>query len=755
MRPSSLLHYALALLCGVALCGEAAAKHIVGGEVTYACIGQPDDNSRTYAIEVYLYRDATGGGALFDSDGRAPTFEMTVFRGQRIFGRYEIFRNGLTIEVLPIVDPDPCVIYPPNLRTESGRYVTEITLPISDETYTVSYQRCCRNEVISNVVNPGDAGATYLVEIPPLAQRTCNASPVFNSLAPLVICVDQQLEFDHAATDREGDELRYSLCNPFLGGGPQQGDGAESLSGVTPNPESAPPYRSLAFRPPFAAQAPLDSEPPMSIDAATGLLRVRPGTQGVFVLCVSVEEYRDGELIGEVRRDFQFNVVSCTPLVEAAVTSLDAALDSSRTTGFIQICGATGASLVNISSGADITGQTWFFPGTLNGDVTLSNSVERVDYPDYGEYPARMIVNPDDQCRDTIDFNLRFTPPTFSDFEFAYDTCVYGPIEFTNNSRNARGAGLQSFTWDFGDSRTSDDFEPSYLYEQAGVRRITLTARDEFGCEADTVREIDYFPVPAFLSASVDADQPCSPALVGFRQNIDLFTDDYDIFWDFGNGDTSGEIDPDYRYETPGTYDIYLSATSPFGCFVDTSFVVPLRVRPSPVSDFLIDPPTADIREPTVRYYDESTEAVSWQWFFDSVGTSREVDPEFTFPDTGLYRTTLIVSHLSGCLDTSSQLLRVEPFASYFLPNAFTPNGDGDNEVFVGVSYSRLISDFEMRIFNRWGEIVFETRDIDEGWDGRNRRNGGDAPPGVYLYVVDYTDHTGDHRLEGFSTLIR
>jgi len=112
------------------------------------------------------------------------------------------------------------------------------------------------------------------------------------------------------------------------------------------------------------------------------------------------------------------------------------------------------------------------------------------------------------------------------------------------------------------------------------------------------------------------------------------------------------------------------------------------------------------------------------------------------------------VSHLNGCLDTAQQFLNINPFQTYFIPNAFTPNGDGTNESFLGKGYTRYISQFEMQIFNRWGELVFETKDIDEGWDGRSQRNGRLSPTGVYLYVVNLTGLNGTEKLTGYVTLV-
>jgi gliding motility-associated-like protein len=90
-----------------------------------------------------------------------------------------------------------------------------------------------------------------------------------------------------------------------------------------------------------------------------------------------------------------------------------------------------------------------------------------------------------------------------------------------------------------------------------------------------------------------------------------------------------------------------------------------------------------------------------------------------------------------------------------FIADAFTPNGDGTNEFFKGLGYTRYINRFEMQIYNRWGELIFETDDIDASWDGTNQRNGRLAPAGVYLYVINFTGLRGDEQLTGYVTLIQ
>ena len=746
----------LLLLVVLGLCSAPAmARHIVGGEVTYQCVGQPDANSRTYRVQVTIYRDDLRNGADFDSaPGGSGTFELSIFDGRDLLRVVEVRNDQLEIEELEVIEPDPCVVYPPAIRTERGVYTFEVTLPISNRSYTISYQRCCRNNIIANIVSPGEAGATYSVDIPPLAQQSCNSSPVFNQLAPLLICRNRLLEFDHSATDPDGDQLVYSLCDPYYGGGDiTSGADVNSFNGVMPNPESPPPYTPVVFQAPFSNTRPLDSRPPMSIDALTGLLTVNPQNEGVYVVCLSVSEYRNGELLSTVRRDFQFTITDCDPLVKGNV--LTNATADSLDFGLLLFCGTKEVELINTSTDrAFIEDIRWELDGTTSGTFSSGDEVIQTTYPDYGDYPVRLLVNPSLQCNDTLDFIVRLTPPGTPEFSYTYDTCVYGPVEFTNLS-STESDSIVFFQWDFGNSERSTEKDPVITYQQGGRRDVELSFRDNFGCVYSRSQEIQYFPVPAELSVDIGGDLDCAPTNATFRQSSSLLTDDYEVFWDFGDGTTSDQLNPDYQYQTPGEYIIYVSALSPFGCFVDTQLRQPLRILEAPRSTFTFAPQQIDIRNPRVDFFDQSFAPVSWQWDFGGLDESRETDPFYVFPDTGSYAIDLIVSHLNGCRDTSTQFLRIADFTSYHLPNAFTPDGNGLNEGFRGIGFTNLIENFSMEIFNRWGERVFLTDDIEEAWDGTTARTGGLAQEGVYLYVVEYDDPDGPKQLRGYVTLLR
>ena len=742
----------LLLVVAAVACGEeVAARHIVGGEVTYECLG-PTSGGQRYRVTVTVYRDCASNGAQFDSDdGAISTFRMTVFEGTRQLRQVTIPSRGLTIERLDANLTNPCIVLPPGVCVERGTYVTELVLPVSDEAYTISYQRCCRNETINNITRPGDAGATYLAEITPLAQRSCNSTPVFDQFPPIVICADELLNFDAGATDADSDSLVYTLCEPFYGGGNITArPGSESFTGVTPNPESPPPYDPVAFRGGFDFLNPLNGT--LTLNPQTGLLRAFPLAIGQYVVCMSVQEYRGGELIGEVRRDFQFNVVACDPRINAGIAAaVDGDLaDPNR----ILVCGDREVTLVDISTDQRFINEVgWEIPNTSDGLFVGGGGTVTVGFDDYGSYPGILIVNPGLACVDTAEFTLVLTPPTEAAFSFAYDTCVYGPVQFGSSSRTQTG-GIVDYAWDLGDGAEAEGVSISHLYDVGGRRRVRHSVTDVAGCVDDTVMTLDFFPLPSELAFDIGFDGACAPAEVPFGFASPFINEDYETRWSFGDGTTSSELSPVHRYEEPGFYDIYASVVSPADCALDSQIVRPLQVLETPTAAFTYAPDPVDTRDPEIAFTDRSRLAASWEWTFDSLGVSRETDPVWVFPDSGDYAIRLVVTHLNDCPDTTVQRLRIDPFQTLFLPNALLPDGEGENVAFRPAGFLRYVTDFRMLIFNRWGEQIFETDDLGAGWDGTNQRNGQKATPGVYLYLVTHSGIDGPREYEGTVTLV-
>jgi gliding motility-associated-like protein len=732
------------------------SRHIIGGDLQYECLG-----GGLYRITMKIYRDCRPQDEIAapfdgDQDGTNGAY-IAVYRGTSSFqlvGTFEVrLRSQRSVD-----RPDyPCLIPPDNLCVEEGIYQFDFTIPDwpSVESYHFVYQRCCRNNTISNIVDPGSVGATYAIEISPQSQATCNNSPVFNSFPPTVVCVANDVDFDHSATDPEGDSLVYSFCFPIQGGGLRglaNGFGAGDCDGIRPRPPCAPPFSRVSFSSAYSADVPMAGDPVVTINRRSGMITGSPQIIGQFVLAVCVQEYRQGVLIGEIKRDFQFNVADCDPTVLALVKS-DAQLGDKEFV--INSCGNNTILFKNESILAQyIDTYRWEFD--IAGTPTILNTRDaEVTFPGIGTYRGVMMVNPGLDCGDTAEIFVNLYPSIHADFEFDYDTCRAGPTAFQDKS--VTGAErLESWSWEFGEGGSSSLRNPDYTYPIPGNHRVSLTVSDNNQCTDTQTYTLPYFPVPALVIVEPSSFIGCIPAHIVFDNLSAPVDSTYTIEWDFGDGQMAFAVSPTHTYLDPGLFSVNVSITSPIGCFTSASFPNWIEVRESPVADFSYFPEEPSNFNPTVEFTNQSVNYVRQQWIFGEAGRSTDRNPAFTFPDTGAYLVDLIAIHQNGCTDTARQIIDVLPRVTYHMPNAFTPNGDGKNDTFLGIGYTAGMTHFEMTIWSRWGELLYRSEDPEAGWDGSKQHSGEALPVGVYVYQVRYIDPRGEpHELKGFATLVR
>ncbi len=280
--------FGIILLCSF----TSRATHIVGGEVYYDTLG-----NNMYKVTFEIFRDCLNSSTPFDNP-----LEYTVFYGNgSLYSTYTIALP--TPIVLPIIYDDPCVTPPTDICIERVIYIDTITLPFDPGGYHISYQRCCWANNIQNIVNPGDNGITITTFVPGSSLVDLeNHAARYNNYPPLVLCANNTLNFDHSATDPDGDSLVYSLCSPFAGG---------SIVDVMPNPESPPPYFATTWEVGFSDLIPLGPGSSVTINSQTGMMAFTPSQIGNFVVAVCVQEYRDNILINDKMRTFGYRVVAC------------------------------------------------------------------------------------------------------------------------------------------------------------------------------------------------------------------------------------------------------------------------------------------------------------------------------------------------------------------------------------------------------------------------------------------------------------
>jgi gliding motility-associated-like protein len=721
------------------------AKHIIGGEITYKYIGNDQ-----YQFFMKIYRDCNGQGAELDNPASITLFRGTTFQ-RNIQAPLDSSRN-LSKPNLPCTETniDVCV--------EEGSYSWVLTLPPVNESYTVVYQRCCRNNTITNILNPESSGASYFIELSPAAQVARNNSPVFRSFPPTLICGGFPLNFDHAAVDSDGDQLVYEFCSPLLGGGRTGSDipgDPNSCAGVVPIPACLSMMTPVQFRvPAYTSGAPLGGNPVVRIDPNTGMITGTPAaTVGQFVVGVCVKEYRNGQLLSILRRDFQFNVFDCNPTVLAKIKA-DTTIAGKQF--FIQACGKSTVFIENLSSKQSFIGSDFYWAFNIQGaERRFTEWNANITFPDTGTYKGKLFLKPGSTCADTAYVTIKVYNKPIADFTYAYDTCIAGPVFLRDRSRSEAGA-ISSWNWQYGDGTTGSLPNPAHVYQTPGVKKIVLNIEDKKGCKADTTQPIRWYPVPPLLIIEPSKYIDCTPTKTEFKNLSVPIDSTYKIIWDFGDGTTGTGISPQHVYKQPGTYSVSVNVTSPIGCKTSASYPNWIKVKQGAIADFDFTPEKPNTFLNTVQFRDLSQFSTRWQWFFSNKGYSNQQNPTFVFRDTGTQKIKLLVANLNNCIDSMIKYIDIEPKVVYHLPNAFSPNQDAVNDAFKGIGYLEGMTDFTMRIWNRWGELIFETKNPQEGWNGKKFNTGREEPQGVYACVVQFKGPRGEpHEMSGFATLIR
>jgi gliding motility-associated-like protein len=268
---------------------------------------------------------------------------------------------------------------------------------------------------------------------------------------------------------------------------------------------------------------------------------------------------------------------------------------------------------------------------------------------------------------------------------------------------------------------------------------------------------VNPLPVP---NLSADLYQGCAPLCIQFMDRTTIPSGNIARWsWSFGNGDTSLQKNPLYCYPDTGTFTVTHTAISDSGCSATLQVVKLITLFSKPVAKFIYSPQPISIIEPTVQFTDESADAygiVYWNWNFgDSQESGAENlpgNPKHTYSDTGTYCPQLVVMNNKGCLDTVTNCLEVNPLFTFYIPDAFSPNGDGLNDVFM--PKGSYVKNYELFIFDRWGNQLFHSTEMSNGWDGTVK--GTVCQEATYVYVIHVTD-SGDkiHLYIGNITLLK
>lgn len=862
----------------LSLVQHAAAEHITGGEIYYTFAGE-SGGIYTYNITLKLFRNCGNVGAALDDI--AP------------IAIYELGTNALIAKVnqelsssqeLRLTKPGPCISNAPDVCYQVGFYNFTIDLPASPNGYIIVYQRCCRINGINNLLASGNIGATYTAVIPgtnPVASGPYNNSAKFEGVDTVIVCAGYMFTYNFGAVDPDAtDELRYSFCTAYPGGGTAPGTGPNSS---TPNPPPPPPYAGVNYNFPFNSSQPLG--PDVTIDPATGIITGLAPDQGIYVITVCVEEIRDGRVIAVQRKDLQIKSSGC----DIAKPQLDPD---------IRQCGSYSLTFVQANNPL-INSYYWDFGDPATG----ANNTSTLQSPTHvfsvaGVYTVKVVGNPGQECSDSSIATVRVFPGFFPDFS-SIGACIKNPAQFTDRTTTNFGI-VDKWQWDFGDAGNADvsDLQnPSYLYQTPGIKNVRLIVGNSMGCIDTLVKAVDIIDKPPITLAFKDAlicipdalqlqasgtgnftwtpltdisnpntatptvnptttttyhvqlDRegcintdsvkvrvvsfvtiiPMADTTICLTDNVQLnITSDalqyqwtpanslndaaisnpiatplgntvYQVTGRIGSCTASANIqvntvpypiasagaDTTICYNTPsqlhGSHDGSSFNWSPAASLLNANTLNPTaypaytqayvlssfdtRGCPKPGRDTVL----VTVLPKIIPYAGNDTMVVTGQplqlhaqggdsyLWIPATGLSNPAtqNPIGIYgPETDSVRYTVRVYNIAGCYDSASVKVTVfQTQPTVFVPTAFTPNGDGLNDVIrpIAVGISRINY---FRIYNRWGQMVFSTTINGHGWDGRI--GGTPQASNVYVWMVSAVDYAGRPVfLKGTTTLIR
>lgn len=406
------------------------------------------------------------------------------------------------------------------------------------------------------------------------------------------------------------------------------------------------------------------------------------------------------------------------------------------------------------------------FEWDLDGDGvtdTITSEFELTHtFTDVRTYRVRQIAVDSSTCnmRDTAYVNIYVRDDqAFLRMEAEkQQPCESLSYEFRNLSTlspTGKPFGPESFIWDFGDGVRTPPMgsgSVTHNYTAPGTYQVKLILADMDYCNSPDSITLELRVAPLVKAQFETPNTGCAPYEAVFT-NTSLAGQTFT--WDFGDGSSSNEVNPTHLYQTPATYTITLTAFDDGTCNRTDVTSKTITVAGKPTAAFTHTPVLPQVNTPTIFYNQSSQDGILFKWLFGDGDSTIKTTRDTTlhqYQATGVYNACLIVYNIAGCPDTVCHEVRAEINPLLDVPNAFTPGRFGKNaRVNVeGFGIGRMV----FRIYNRWGQKVFETNDRRIGWDGTF--NGQPQPMDVYGYTLDveFTDGTKT-RKTGDITLIR
>lgn len=747
------------------------ATHIIGGNIILEHI---QDNDYRLGLKVFVDCENGTKAALYEENGLY--VGMYSRFSDQLIDSFQLFLKEGRDDPVDIVrkecveEVDFCMIVAFYYET-----VTLSPTKYNDPAgYYFSWERCCRNKVVSNIIDSETNGIAFYAEVPGFAVK--NSLPRFDNLPLSLLCVGNFFAYNFKVIDDDGDSLVISLTEPLKGNLDQ---GRPNSNGSTGWPILIPkPYPKVDWSADFGLDNVMNGRPSLTIDSETGVASVTPTQQGVFVFAIKVEEFRKGVRLGEVIRELQYTVSTCS---ENESPTADVSFQDSIFRVYpgkefninFTVADGDGDSVFAQPIGpmfrTELVGSPKALFRTVRGQGMLDVSISWSPTCDQvrGEPYSASINIKDNGCplpsQKLVDFKVLVeNPPVFEApdifcVERLSEDSLQVRLAFKEYGGHFAGIVLErndGTGWDTIDTITSaqqktyHDFAERNAQKEFCYRAYAINICGVKGDVTDSfcsVRDIDVPPLVSEISHLTVNDDEFIQLEWQSNRAIDFGT--YELYRSRGMEDSilvkimdratdtffiDSFVDADsfvysYRLQvvddcddrsgaSDGAENILLDGT--VLPFVDSLYWNGFDVWE--VGEYEL----SGISEPNLSKANESF-LPSTQYF------AHELD----HLDDGLWSYRLNAIQKDGRLVSSSNTLDLAQKPIIWVPNAFTPNLDDKNELWdISVDF---VSDYFLQVFNRWGQLIFESTDPSLVWDGK------EANEGVYLYKLSYQNLKG------------
>ena len=399
-------------------------------------------------------------------------------------------------------------------------------------------------------------------------------------------------------------------------------------------------------------------------------------------------------------------------------------------------CNGDSVQFINTSTGANV--YEWKFGDGYSIDGTNPLHI----YHNQGTFTITLYSR-SATCEDSIKHSITLNHPLSASFAIApSDTiCQNTPVTFTSTV----SAISPTYLWNFNDGTTATSANALHTYPIHGVYTVSLSVTDYIPCTV-TVDRIVTVDTLSGIKLDMTDSVFCKGTFSTFTGLFASFGNN-GVIWDFGDGsDTLRNRNPvSYGFDHADSF--YVTVIAKYRACPETSARRKILVLPQPQIDLGNDTTICPGGDPILvtDKINNTTAGASWKW------NTGQTSPAIYIGAPGVYKATV---DLKGCYNTDSIIVSSDCYMN--IPNVFTPNGDGVNDYFYPRQYlTKGLTSFKMDIFNRWGQLIFETNTLDgRGWDGKF--NDVDQPEGVYIYMIDgiFKDGQKEHH-QGNITLLR